>query len=1171
MTERTLLLFSGLLLLHYVAAQGPKTAWQAGGVGMGVAVRPTTSPPDPTDHQINIALMNINNAKTEVQAAKAAAAIFSPTLDMSDNVKQAVETKVRQLRTPPGWVHPIPPPLPFGFDVMNLIMGAYYGTATEPPAGAAIPAMPMMGANMGPPTTIVRGPAGPHAMPGMPGSGSGMGGWAEPTQWEVDLAIHNINAATTEAAAAAAAAAVYRVHLDPPDAVVGVFEEKVARLRSPNWTQRRPPPLPRNFNPLPLIIAAFNELQAIQKAEAAKKAAAAAASVPKPGTKPGRPPPRSRPPPNHPQPKRTRELSAHPSRQEVERQLMLERQQQREVYGSSGTSYVNKPAPKNDYFFQSRSSGLDINRNAPAYRTKTMRPAPQGRADPFLNTRVFTTPKPQNSNREPTQPVKKASPLPVKRAPPTNFNKPPSQNVNGAPSQTVKRAPTPDVNRAPTPRQTDAFVMNIKNEPATPPPNPKTPSQSPSSNGGTSRYSAQVMSPGAIQPQRINAPISRASDPPAKPTTKRPSIPTPKFSRSTIPKEVPTSDPFTKPSFTAPPKQPSHTSLKSRYPGLILKSQAEQTNLDMALSEGTTVQEGKQNVVSPVEVKRLSDIPVPTSAKEEKSKFKAFDPNSFQPSQQIWSMGEFGNGVNELLKTSIMESESIPIPAKHTPLPPSTTTTKRPATPTTQTPLPPPPPRKPKAVAKTTPTEASPPQPEAKKAVTQQTRMNQLEDLLKGISASDLQNLVDIIKTKASGSRAEPAATATSEPPKPAPRDPAPEPPRRRPSPGFIPPPPGSGNQGPPREARRGPSNQVPPGSGSWQQSPPAMDMSGPPPSRDNMPPWARNGQGSMRGPQSQDMGGPYMGMGGPPRGMGGSPRGMGGPPRGMGGQGGPPGGMDMNNPQVARLIRVARQKMLSAGTGGQSRNPITGEAPEAPEGGAAAGGMNPMMMMALMNQGGGGGSGAGAMGGMDLSALLGGSGGSNPMASLMGGGMPGMGGMGGLGALMGNMGGSSGEGGAMGGMGGMGAMAGLMGLMGGQGNSASAGETPSGGSGANPMAMLQALQAANGGSSGGGNPLAALQALQGGGSMTAPSEGGLNSQMIAALMGNGSGGGSSGGLGALGAMLGNRSGSGGGLPPGLAAAMMNPDGPDFLTSGPFGSFGGLSGMMGGFPGMTQA
>ncbi|XP_052786553.1 mucin-5AC-like isoform X14 [Mya arenaria] len=475
------------------------------------------------------------------------------------------------------------------------------------------------------------------------------------------------------------------------------------------------------------------------------------------------------------------------------------------------------------------------------------------------------------------------------------------------------------------------------------------------------------------------------------------------------------------------------------------------------------------------------------------------------------------------------------------------------------------------AVAKTTPTEASPPQPEAKKAVTQQTRMNQLEDLLKGISASDLQNLVDIIKTKASGSRAEPAATATSEPPKPAPRDPAPEPPRRRPSPGFIPPPPGSGNQGPPREARRGPSNQVPPGSGSWQQSPPAMDMSGPPPSRDNMPPWARNGQGSMRGPQSQDMGGPYMGMGGPPRGMGGSPRGMGGPPRGMGGQGGPPGGMDMNNPQVARLIRVARQKMLSAGTGGQSRNPITGEAPEAPEGGAAAGGMNPMMMMALMNQGGGGGSGAGAMGGMDLSALLGGSGGSNPMASLMGGGMPGMGGMGGLGALMGNMGGSSGEGGAMGGMGGMGAMAGLMGLMGGQGNSASAGETPSGGSGANPMAMLQALQAANGGSSGGGNPLAALQALQGGGSMTAPSEGGLNSQMIAALMGNGSGGGSSGGLGALGAMLGNRSGSGGGLPPGLAAAMMNPDGPDFLTSGPFGSFGGLSGMMGGFPGMTQA
>lgn len=108
-----------------------------------------------------MAIIGINNAKTELAASKAAAAIYSPVLDMSDNVKQALENKVRTLRTPPGWAHPIPPPLPFGFDVMHLIMNAYYGTATAAPPGAAAGVhAPVVGVRQpGPPTAIRRGPA----------------------------------------------------------------------------------------------------------------------------------------------------------------------------------------------------------------------------------------------------------------------------------------------------------------------------------------------------------------------------------------------------------------------------------------------------------------------------------------------------------------------------------------------------------------------------------------------------------------------------------------------------------------------------------------------------------------------------------------------------------------------------------------------------------------------------------------------------------------------------------------------------------------------------------------------------------------------------------------------------------------------------------------------------
>lgn len=98
--------------------------------------------------------------------------------------------------------------------------------------------------------------------------------YMEPTNWEIDLAVHNVNSAKTEAAAAKAAAAVYRVGLDMPDAVMSAFEEKVARLRNPNWNRPSSPPLPRSFRPLSFIIRAWNELQALANANAPKPVAA---------------------------------------------------------------------------------------------------------------------------------------------------------------------------------------------------------------------------------------------------------------------------------------------------------------------------------------------------------------------------------------------------------------------------------------------------------------------------------------------------------------------------------------------------------------------------------------------------------------------------------------------------------------------------------------------------------------------------------------------------------------------------------------------------------------------------------------------------------------------------------------------------------------------------------
>ncbi|KAH3875659.1 hypothetical protein DPMN_038932 [Dreissena polymorpha] len=96
-----------------------------------------------------------------MQALNAAATVFNPTVDMSDAVQQTLENKIRQLRTPADWLHPIPPPLPHNFDVMPLVMAAYYGTPTSAPPNAAAMAaaapVPHPRANPGPPTAIRRG------------------------------------------------------------------------------------------------------------------------------------------------------------------------------------------------------------------------------------------------------------------------------------------------------------------------------------------------------------------------------------------------------------------------------------------------------------------------------------------------------------------------------------------------------------------------------------------------------------------------------------------------------------------------------------------------------------------------------------------------------------------------------------------------------------------------------------------------------------------------------------------------------------------------------------------------------------------------------------------------------------------------------------------------------
>lgn len=144
----------------------------------------------------------------------------------------------------------------------------------------------------------------------------------EPTQWEIDMAVHKIMGATTEAGAAKAAANVHRIGVDMPDTVIQTFEDKVARLRNPNWTLPMAPPLPRHFNPMQPILMAFNELhaEATAKLAAATKAVSAtakpaAAAQPTPLQPPPGPPRQPQPPRQPPVPQGMPRNAPRPQRQ----------------------------------------------------------------------------------------------------------------------------------------------------------------------------------------------------------------------------------------------------------------------------------------------------------------------------------------------------------------------------------------------------------------------------------------------------------------------------------------------------------------------------------------------------------------------------------------------------------------------------------------------------------------------------------------------------------------------------------------------------------------------------------------------------------------------------------------------------------------------------------------
>ena len=96
-------------------------------------------------------------APNENAVIQAGVSVHTPGRDLTDRVVDAIEHRIAQLRTPPGWMHRLPPPLPSWFDAARAVEAAFNG---QPTASFLAP-MPTMG-----------GAAGMGA-PGVPGMGLG--------------------------------------------------------------------------------------------------------------------------------------------------------------------------------------------------------------------------------------------------------------------------------------------------------------------------------------------------------------------------------------------------------------------------------------------------------------------------------------------------------------------------------------------------------------------------------------------------------------------------------------------------------------------------------------------------------------------------------------------------------------------------------------------------------------------------------------------------------------------------------------------------------------------------------------------------------------------------------------------------------------------------------------
>lgn len=354
---------------------------------------------------------------------------------------------------------------------------------------------------------------------------------------------------------------------------------------------------------------------------------------PSPNFQPPPPSPNFQPPPP---PVDAQRPSAPPTRQMVEQQLMMERQQERLQQDlMRQRNYDTQGPPKGEFFTSYRSSGIDnalqrSDHSSPPYNTQSTGNN-RNPADPFLTSR--------NNNNN-------------------NFNVPP-------------------------PRQTDMFINKL--EPPRPAPMAPAPGSAPPSAIGQispDSYPRTAMRNPPPEPpsghfNSFSADSNRPSNPPSPVTAPPPSM-LARQKMDTVPKRLdasaPTLIPPEKRPLSSPPEQ--NNELRSRYPGLKTVTPVEAMNY---VEEPKKTSQDLANV--DIGMRRASDIPSKPTAFKQKNPL----PDAFKPSQQIWSpLGDFGAGINELAKFSVNSKDaSVVIPTK--PTPPTTTTTTTSTTTTTTT------------------------------------------------------------------------------------------------------------------------------------------------------------------------------------------------------------------------------------------------------------------------------------------------------------------------------------------------------------------------------------------------------------------------------------------------------------------------------------------------------